>query len=150
MDAKYYLNDLENDSLERKMEKLAASLLEAQIIMREVIGIDGQLHIMNINFAEGKVRDVRDFEQRVEGIMKKKEKVWEEMFEADDIYVRLYLSIAQHFSVEVVDENGDTMKELDREAMKTAIHKIYPGLMDLYDEIFEFVDDLYDVMQRER
>ena len=143
MDDKYYLNDLESDSLERKMEKFAEAVQEANAIKKIVEDIDMEIYAVGRAWIPERAKELNE---RFDNLTAKKEKVWNDMFAADDILVRLYLSLAQHFSKDVVDEHGDTMKEFDREAMKTAISVQHPGTVELYDEIFEFVDDLYEVM----
>ena len=143
MDIKYYLNDLESNSLERKMEKFAEAVQEANTIKKIVEDIDMEIYAVGRAWIPERAKELNE---RFDNLTAKKEKVWNDMFAADHILVRLYLSLAQHFSKDVVDEHGDTMKGFDREAMKTAISVQHPGTVELYDEIFEFVDDLYEVM----
>ena len=145
---------LERSSLDSKIDLFKEVIDEMKALTDEISDIDWDLHaidrVLYDLHKENNQEKINELNQKAEKQMIRKDVVWTKTFMLDGMATLIFRSIAEHFPAEIFNTNNDNVSpKYDEKAWRTAMNKRHPGLAAQYDEVYSFMDDLYDVIHRD-
>ena len=145
---------LERSSLDSKIDLFKEIIDEMKILTDEISDIDWDLHaidrVLYDLYKENNQDKIHELNQKAEKQMIRKDVVWTKTFMLDGIATLVFRSIAENFPTDVSSTVNDAVTpQYDEKAWRAAMNKRHPGLAAKYDEVYSFMDDLYDVINRD-